>query len=156
MKGLAQAGLILVAALLVVGCGSVSKHWRERIDSSPVRSQDFAGEYRAVYRAAQEAMKRIEFVVSRASLDDGVVAGHSRIQPGDPTRSARQWQLSVQLEEKPSGLVSAGLVLSEQVEGGVGGAQEKRVREHSLYETYLTAVQQVLNENLAIAPAGRN
>lgn len=148
MKAVGLAWL-LVSSLFLVGCESAKQQWRERVDATPVLSREFAGDYRAIYRAAQDAMKRIEFVVSRASLDDGVVAGHSRIQPGDPTRGARQLHLTVELDEKPSGMVGVSVVLAEQLEGGIGGAQERRVREHSLYESYLTMLQQVLNENLA-------
>lgn len=155
MKLLTSFGLAAFT-LLLTGCESVSQQWRERVDATPVKSREFPGEYRAVYTAAQEAMRRIEFVVARASLDDGIVAGHSRIQPGDPTRGARQWQLTATLEEMPNGLVAVGLIMSEQVEGGIGGAQEKRAREHGLYDSYLDAVQQVLNENLAAAAAPRN
>lgn len=144
----------LIAVLLVslfAGCESAKQQWRERVDATPVRVGEFAGEYRSVYRAAQEAMRRIEFVVGRASLDEGIISGHSRIQPGDPTRGARQLRLTATLTERNSGMIDVALVMSEQVEGGIGGAQERRVRDHSLYETYLTAVQQVLNENLAAA-----
>lgn len=154
MKARAIAAVLF--SLFLAGCESVSQQWRERVDAAPVKSREFPGEYRAVYTAAQEAMRRIEFVVSRASLDDGVVTGYSRIQPGDPTRSARQWQLTATLDELPNGMIGMGLVMSEQVEGGIGGAQEKRAREHGLYDSYLDAVQQVLNENLAASRGPAN
>lgn len=153
---IACAWFCVIVGLTLAGCESVSQQWRERIDAKPVLTREFPGEYRAVYDAAQGAMKRIDFVLSRSSIDDGIVVGHSRIQPGDPTRSARQWQLAVTLEEKQNGMVEVGLVISEQVEGGIGGAQERRAREHGLYESYFTALQQVINENLAAGTAPRN
>lgn len=149
--------LVAVSFLVfLAGCESISQEWRERVDATPVKTREFPGEYRAVYVAAQEAMRRIEFVVSRASIDDGVVAGYSRIQPGDPTRSARQWQLRATLEEQANGMIGIGLLMTELTEGGIGGAQERRAREHGLYDSYFDAVQQVLNENLAAARPPEN
>lgn len=148
--------MVLLVAVVLAGCANVSRHWRERIDAAPAKTREFPGEFRAVYAAAQEAMRRIEFVVARTSMDDGIVAGYSRIQPGDPTRGARQWQLRAKLAEKPDGMIEIGLLMSELTEGGIGGAQEGRVREHGLYDSYFDAVQQVLNENLAAARAARD
>ena len=147
---------MLFSVLVLAGCENVSQQWRERVDATPAKTREFPGEFRAVYVAARDAMKRIEFVVSRSSMDDGVVEGYSRIQPGDPTRSARQWQLRATLDENANGMIEIGLLMTELTEGGIGGAQERRAREHGLYDSYFDAVQQVLNENLAATRPGEN
>jgi len=149
MKRLGWMGLILAATLLA-GCSTLSEQWHERVDAPPAQERDFPGDTRLVYFAAQTALKRLGFVLTRSSLGDGVVVGHSAIQPGDPTRSARQWQMRVSLADIDGRSVAVGLLLTEQQEGGVlGGAMQSRVREHGLYESYFEALQQVINEQMA-------
>ncbi len=134
-------------ALLLGGCAEVSQRVRERFDDSPVKIRRYAGDLREVHTAAQAAMKRIGYVITQTSLGDGLVVGRSAIQPGDPTRGARQFQLTVRLSETGAGQVEAGLVLAEQHEDGMlGGAQAVTVREHSLYTTYFEALDRVLQE----------
>lgn len=149
MKRLPGLGLILVATLLA-GCATLSEQWHERVEAPPAKERDFPGDTRMVYFAAQTALKRLGFVLARSSLGDGVVIGHSAIQPGDPTRSARQLQMRVTLADVDGRSVAVGLLLIEHTEGGIrGGAVQSRVREHGLYESYFEALQQVINEQLA-------
>lgn len=119
----------------------------DKFDRSPARSRVFEAARRDIYDAALQAMKRIEFAVTRTSLGDGVIVGHSRIQPGDPTRSARQLELTVRLSEIDDTHTDVGLLLTEQQEDGVlGGAQGRPLRAHSLYETFLAAIDTALKE----------
>ncbi len=146
--------LLVVGGLLGLlgGCAEVSQRVMGRFDTSPVKLRRYAGEMSAVHQAAQAAMRNIGYVLTETSLREGLVRGRSAVQPGDPTRGARQFELTVRLTELPDGQVEAGLVLAEQREDGLpGGAQRLVVREHSLYTTYFERLDRVLQE----PPAGR-
>jgi hypothetical protein len=144
MRTLPRALLALVGLALAAGCESVSREWRDRREGAPMKVHEVDGERRTVYHAAQAAVRRIGFVLQRSSISEGLVVGQSAIQPGDPTRSARQYRLEVRLVEIDANRVEVGLLLIEQAEGGVLRGAEKRLREHGLYESYFEALQAVL------------
>lgn len=142
---------LAVAVLALAGCGAVSEavsqKMHDKFDRTPAKSRDFDGEFRSVYYAAQLAMKRIGYTLERSSIGEGIVVGQSAIQPGDPTRSARQLRLTVTLQDLGPQAVGVGLLMTEQFEGGMmGAAGEAPLREHGLYDSYFVALQAVMEE----------
>ena len=85
------------------------------------------------------------------SLAQGMVEGYTAINSGDnTTRDARQTMIQVRLIETAVGETRVELVVSVQTEGDFpGGVSEQAMREHSLYELYFAALQQVLTERSA-------
>lgn len=152
---------LAVAIFALAGCGAVSEAVSEKMhakfDKSPAKTRDFSADFRSVYYAAQLAMRRIGYTLERSSIGDGVVVGQSAIQPGDPTRSARQLRLTVTLTDVGPGKVEVGLLMTEQFEGGMmGAAGEAPLREHGLYDSYFAALQAVLTEKAANPAPAKN
>lgn len=136
---------LTLTALGLAGCASVAQQVQAKFDPTPARTREFRADYRTVVSAAQQAMKAIGYKVDRASVGDGIVVGHSPIQPGDPTRGARQLHLTAVVKDIGPLQVDVELLMTEQVEGGrIGVMGERPLREHGLYDSYYAALQKVI------------
>ena len=149
MKTLALAGFC--AAFLVAGCESMSTRMHERFTPVPPHTRDFAAAPKVVYEAAQQALKNVGLQLGRKSLAHGSIDGYAAIRTGDSTRDARQTTIQIRLIETDAGETRVELLVSDQTEGDFpGGVTKRDLREHSLYELYYTALQQVLVERGAL------
>ena len=144
-------GFILAGAVLLGGCASVSSRLQERLTPVAPQAKEFPFARKSVFEAAQQAVKNVGLQLGRKSLAQGMVEGYTAINSGDnTTRDARQTMLQVRLIEAAAGETRVELVVSVQTEGDFpGGVSEQAMREHSLYELYFAALQQVLTERSA-------
>ncbi len=143
--------LTLCAAGLLAGCESMSSRVEERFSPVPPHIRTFATGKRAVYEAGQTAVKNVGLLLGHTSLAKGSIEAYAPIRAGDATSDARQTTMQINLAETEAGETEVALLVSEQQEGSFpGGVSEKPLREHSLYEAYFAALQQVLQENGAL------
>ncbi len=141
----------LCLSVLLAGCESMSSRMEERFSSVPPHTRTFAADRRAVFEAAQVAVKNVGLLLGRTSLAKGRIEAYAPIRAGDATSDARQTTMQIDLTETNAGETEVALLVSEQKEGGFpGGVSEQPLREHSLYETYFAVLQQVLAENGAV------
>lgn len=155
--------MILCGAILLInpGCesGSMPQRMRERFSAPEPKTRIFDADARAVFEAAQLALRRLDFQVSRAAFAQGIVKGYSRLQPGDTFGKARQYTIDLHLTPLDQKRVEVAVVLREQAESGsFAGATDIPLREHALYDSYFAAFEQALREkSSAAAPpsAGR-
>ena len=145
------AFLIVCALAILSGCESVSSRVHERFDTVPPQTRVFAAERRAVYNAGQVAVKNVGLLLGRTSLAQGTIEAYAPIRSGDAIRDTRQTTLQIRLSETEDNETTVALLVSENTEGSFpGGVSEQNLRQHSLYELYFTALQQVLIENGSI------
>lgn len=146
--------LLVAAVIVLAGCDSVSTRMAERFTSVPPHSRSFAADRKKVYDAAQVAVKDVGLLLGRTSLAKGSIDGYAPIRSGSATGDTRQTTLEVRLFEAESGETRVEVVVREQTEGGFpGGVSEQAQRDHSLYDIYFAALQQVLENSGALKPA---
>jgi len=150
--------LVITAACLLGGCESVSSRVQERLTPVEPHVREFPFARKLVYEAAQKAAKNVGLQLGRKSLAQGLVEGYAGIRSGDnTTHDTRQTTIQVRLIETDSGDTRVELLVNEQTEGDFpGGVSEQALREHSLYEMYFAALQQVLSESTAPKPAEKS
>lgn len=148
--------IVFVALVgLLVGCESLESRVRDRFSEVPPKTQTFDGDTRAVYYAVQAAFKRLDFNLTRSSITDLRVEAASRINTSRAFADSRQLIAQVTIASVGPAQSEVGMRLTEQVEAqGLGGPNERPLREHGFYETYFAVLQQVLAEQKA-APADR-
>ena len=129
----------------------MSSRVHDRFTAVVPQTRTFAADRRAVFNAGLKAVKNIELLVGRKSLAQGVIEAYAPIRPGDAIHDTRQTTLKINLSETDEGQTQVSLLVSENTEGSFpGGVSEQDLRQHSLYELYFTALQQVLLENGSI------
>ncbi|MBI2514475.1 MAG: hypothetical protein HYV96_21075 [Opitutae bacterium] len=145
--------LSLVSLAFLAGCESLESRVRDRFSEVPPKTQTFDGDTRAVYFAVQAAFKRLDFNLTRSSIGDLRVEAASRINTSRAFADSRQLVAQVTVAAVGPAQSEVSLRLTEQVEAqGLGGSNERPLREHGFYETYFAVLQQMLAEQKA-APA---
>ena len=140
------------------GCDSmdsVPTRVHDRFTAVPPQIRVYAADKRAVFKAAQVAVKNVGLLVGHTSFDKGIVEGYAPIRPGDAVHDTRQTTMQLELAETPEGDTKASLLVSENTEGSFpGGVSKQDLPTHSLYGLYFAALEQVLQESGAIKSSG--
>jgi outer membrane protein assembly factor BamA len=145
------AFISLCAATLLGGCDSMSSRVHERFADVPPHTRIFAAPRRVVFDAAKVAVKNIDLLVGRTSVSQGTIEAYAPIRTGDSVSDTRQTTMTITLAETDAGATEVSLLVFEQTEGNFpGGVSQQALREHSLYELYYAALQQVLQDSGAI------
>ncbi len=138
--------LVVLSLALLGGCDSVSSRVQDRFTPVEPHAQVFPQPRKLVFAAAQKAVKNVGLQLGRSSPGSGTIEGYADIRAANSTDDARQTTIRVKLAEAEDGGTRVELLVYEQTEGGFpGGLSEKPLREHSLYDLYFAALQQVLN-----------
>jgi hypothetical protein len=142
------AFVALCGAALLTGCESMSSRMQDRFAEVPPHVRTFAAARKEVYEAARQAVKDVGLLPGRTSFATGRIDAYAPIRSGDATRDTRQNTLDIRLTETDAGDTEVALLVWEHSEGSFpGGVSEQALREHSLYEMYFAALQQVLLRN---------
>ena len=147
--------LLLLGLVLLAGCDSMPDRVRDRFSAVPPKEQVFAGDVPAVYAAAQQAFKRLDFILTHSK--QGEIEAVSRIHSSAAFADSRQMIASLHLSEGGPGKTLAELSLTEQVESqSFGGTSKESLRDNGFFATYFATLQQVLQEQAASAPDKKN
>jgi hypothetical protein len=147
----------LVSLAFLAGCESLGSRVRDRFAEVPPKTQTVDGESRAVYYAAQTAFKRLDFNLTRSSIGELRVEAASRINTSVAFADSRQLIAQVTIASVGPAQSEVSMRLTEQVEAqGLGGPNERALREHGFYETYFAVLQQVLAERKGASAGPRN
>lgn len=139
--------LLGVVAILLAGCESMSTRLADRFANVPPHTRTFAAEPKTVYYAAQTALRKVGLLLGRISIAKGSIAGYAPVRSGTATSDARQTTIEIRLFETETLETRVELLVWEHTEGGFpGSVSEQAQREHSLYDLYYSALQQVLQE----------
>lgn len=151
------AVLFLCGIVLLINSGcesteSMPQRMRERFATPEPKTRIFEADARSVFEAAQLAVKRLDFQVSRAAFNQGIVKGYSRLQPGDTFGKARQYTIDVRITPLDDKRIELAVILREQAESAsFAGATDIPLREHALYDSYFAAFEQALREKAGAA-----
>ena len=138
---------LLGLLLAFTGCESISDRVMERFDQAPLQSRPFAASHATVYAAAQKALKRMDFMVTRSALAQGIVNARSGQRDTAKFGSSRQFLIEVHLRAIDDSHTEVGLRLSELLEGDFkAGATEKTIAKHGLYDSFYEQLTQALRE----------
>ena len=142
------AFIAMSAAALLAGCESMSSRVEERFSPVAPHTRIFAANRKAVYEAGQQAVKNVGLLLGHSSFAQGRIEGYAPIRSGNATSDTSQTTIEVRLSETGPEETQVDLLVWDHTEGKFpGGVSEQAYREHSLYGTYFTALQQVLLEN---------
>ena len=148
MKSFAFFALSVVA--LLSGCDSMSSRVHDRFSAVPPQTRTFAADRRAVFAAGQLAVKNLDLMLGRTSFAKGSIEAYAPIRQGDAIHDTRQTTMQINFTETEGG-TEVALLVSDNTEGSFpGGVSQQGLREHSLYEMYFAALQQILLEKGAI------
>ncbi|MBA4138563.1 MAG: hypothetical protein C0518_14760 [Opitutus sp.] len=155
----AFAPCLVALIMLLAGCESESFSERvsNRFSAVPPKVLTVEGDTRAVYYAAQQAFKRLDYNLLRSNVGKLHVEAASRINTSVAFRDSRQLVAQIDIAQVGPNQAEVTMRLVEQMEGqGLGGANELPLREHGFYETYFAVLQQVLREEADAAAAKKN
>ena len=139
---------LLLLGLLLGGCESMSSRMSERFTKVPPHTRVFPVEQRLVYVAAQQAVKRTGLLISHASAGEWTIKGYAPIRSGDVAQDARQTTIEIRLFETADMETRVEVLVWENSEGAFpGGVSEQALAEHSLYQLYFDALQNVMLED---------
>jgi hypothetical protein len=145
--------LVPLFCVLLAGCESVSIP--ERFSSVPPQVITVNGEVEEVYAAAQKAFKRLDFVVTRSVM--GRVEAASSIKTSVTFGDSKQVVARVRIVQAEPGRSEVELSVTEEVSSeSMGGTRQQALREHSLFQIYFSALQQVLQERAAEKAVDKN
>ncbi len=144
----------LALAFFFSGCDTVSSRISERFETVPPKTRTYQVDQKAVFEAAQTAMRRIDFQLTRTARAQGIVEGLSRIVAGNALSDARQHTIEVHLRSEEAGITYVDVLVHEQQESAdFAGATNIALREHGLYASYFAALEQALREMGALPAA---
>lgn len=141
--------LPLVAAwVLWAGCESlhsVRESVRERIVGVPPHVRVVQGDEKQVYTAARLAMTNLGYEMTRGGPAQGELEGLSRIGGGDDFRSARQREITINLQPGADGNIEVRVWLKEIVESDFNRtsnpATETPLRDEAAFDTFFDTLQ---------------
>jgi hypothetical protein len=147
--------LLLGVALALAGCDSLPSV-SERYSPVPPQTRTIEADYRTTCYAAQLAMKKIDFVLTKFAPAQGIIDGRSGLRTEDAFREVRQFTLEVRLHEVDDKHTEVAVLLHEQIEGDFqAGATNRALRTHGLYDSYFAMIDQALREGVAVPDPGR-
>lgn len=149
--------LFSAAALLLAGCessGGFSSRVRERFEAPVPQKRVFEVDQRTVFFAAQAALKRMDYRLTRTAAARGQIRAVSEIQAGDSLRDARQYEFDITVTDLADQKTEVAVVLHEQQESAsFSGATDVPLRQHGLYDSFFEMLAAVLKEGFTPPPA---
>jgi hypothetical protein len=141
--------LLAVSSMVFTGCESggdaMPARMRERFQPPQPKVQVFEAERPAVFAAAIDAMRQLDFQVSRSRMAQGIINAHSRLQAAGSFGKARQYTMEVRLHSYEPGKTDVSVILREQEESAsFAGATDLVLREHALYGSFFAALERSL------------
>lgn len=140
---------VLSSVVAFTGCESADlpARMRERFEAPRPKIREYRADQPAVFEAARRAVKRIDFIASRARAAQGIIQAHSALRSTEAFGIARQNSIEVKIDSFEPGVTQVAVVVREQEESeGFQGATDIAVREHGLYESYFDALEAELGQ----------
>jgi len=108
-----------------------------------------------VYSAAQQAFKRVDFVLTHTTM--GRLEAASAIHTSETFGNSRQLVARVAIHEAGPGKSEVELWVTEETSSKVmGGTRREPLRENGFFGLYFAMLQQVLSEQTADKAAQKN
>ena len=108
-----------------------------------------------VYSAAQQAFKRVDFVLTHTTM--GRLEAASAIHTSETFGNSRQLVARVAIHEAGPGKSEVELWVTEETSSqSMGGTRREPLRENGFFGLYFAMLQQVLSEQTADKAAQKN
>jgi hypothetical protein len=144
---------VLLACALLAGCESMPDGFATA--PVPPQVQVVAGSPDKVYFAAQQAFKRLDFVLTRSVM--GRVEAASSIRTSETFGNSKQLVAKVAIHEAEPGKSEVELWVTEETASqSMGGTRRQPLRENGFFQLYFAMLQQVLRERAADKAAEKN
>ena len=141
---LCSLGLILAG---LSGCETISDGLSGSFTNVPPQTRRFEVEQKQVFYAAQLALKRMDFVLTRTALAQGVVEGRSNLRDTGVFGASRQYSAKIQLTGVAGESTEVAILIHEQSEADIKGtATNRALREHGLSDSFFEHLVRVLQE----------
>jgi hypothetical protein len=139
--------VLLVLAGALAGCGSVSERFAERFDSAAPQMRAIAADRQTVFFAAQKALKRMDFVLTRTAAAQGIVNAQSSIRDTAVFGAGRQFTFEIKVHGADATSTNVDARLTELLEGDFkAGATGKTLRAHGLYDSFYEQLERAVRE----------
>lgn len=147
MKTLIFAGLLVTALVGLTGCDTISTSGDGLFATVQPQVRTFETDQKTVFFAAQRALKRMDFTLSRTQLAQGRIEGHSTLRTSEVYGAARQFTFTINLSSLGDRHTEVEVLLHEQSEADFkAGATNRALRQHGLYDSFFSQLEQALKE----------
>lgn len=137
--GLAAAGLS--------GCGTFSDGLAGTLSNVQPQTRRFDADQKRVFFAAQRALKQMDFVLTRTAQAQGLVEGHSNLRDTAVFGAARQYSTRIRISGVEGESTEVAILIHEQSEADFkGGATNRALRDHGLYDSFFEHLTKILQE----------
>lgn len=141
---LCGAGVILAG---LTGCETISEGLSGSLTNVPPQARQFDADERQVFFAAQLALKQMDFVLTRTAQAQGIVEGRSHLRDTAVFGAARQFSARVRIRGIEGASTEVAILIHEQSEADFkGGATNRALREHGLYDSFFEHLTRILQE----------
>lgn len=145
-KLLLLCGLGVILAGLT-GCGTVSDGLAGSLTNVPPQTRRFDADQKRVFFAAQLALKRMDFVLTRTAQAQGLVEGRSNLRDTAVFGAARQYSARIRINGVEGESTEVAILIHEQSEADFkGGASNRALRDHGLYDSFFEHLTRILQE----------
>jgi hypothetical protein len=147
--------LVLGLGLVLTGCESISERMSERFGTTAPQTRAFPSDQKTVFYAAQKALRRMDFVLTRTAQAQGIVNARSGIRDTAVFGAGRQFTFEIRLHGADATSTQVDVTLTELLEGDFkAGATGKTLRTHGLYDSFYEQLEQALREAATAAKPG--
>ncbi|HEY3758002.1 MAG TPA: hypothetical protein VGL42_17735 [Opitutaceae bacterium] len=147
---------IAVFAFALTSCDSLDSsvtRVKEQVTGNyPTRTQNFAGAPRAVYAAARQTLKAMEYRFEKGGPAEGFLDALSRPLPGDDPTTWRQFgvhaEFHASLDRKSTDVVVSMTETEAPDQPGIANRSGTQVplRDTSLYDVFFRGIQEALDQ----------
>ncbi len=140
--------LLVISGLYFTGCESISTRMAERFDTVPPQTREYMADQKSIFQAVQKALKRMDFLVTRSALAQGIIEAKSSIRDTSTFGAGRQFIFEIRLHGADAQSTHVDVRLTDLLEGDFkAGATGKTLRVHGLYDSFFAQVDQALRGN---------
>lgn len=157
----ARAVFSLAALALLAGCADEIEDVRQQVTGDyPVQTRTFAAPEPAVYAAARQALKDMDFRFTHGGVHQGLMEAASEIVPGEDVGSSQQFTLKANFSTGADGkstdvTVEMTKVVEPDTENHQGQGVESPLRDTALYDAFFNGIQNDLAQGPPKTPAAQ-
>ncbi len=141
MKRLLLVALAGWLMLGLAGCETMSGGF----GNVPPQVRRFEADQDAVFFAAQAAVRRMDFVLTRTAQAQGLVNARSSLRDTAVFGASRQFTAKIRVFGVEGGSTEVSILLHENAEGDFKtGATSLALRQHGLYDSFFEYLEQAL------------
>ncbi|MBP6507447.1 MAG: hypothetical protein KA257_07765 [Opitutaceae bacterium] len=149
MKTLLWLGL-LSGVVLTTGCDTLSTGSSGPFVAVAPQVRSFESDQKTVFFAAQVALKRMDFTLTKALMAQGRVEAQSGLRDTAVFGAARQFTVRIKLDGSDAGPTEVAVLFHEQSEADFKvGATNRALGQHGLYDSFFDQLEQALRQKPA-------